>query len=136
MRKPEQRLWDRMRKHLGGKLYMERLENMVGTGRPDLDLMIDGILVPTELKAVEVWPKRVTSKVLGKTKGLNQEQLNWHMEWHRWGGQSLVIVAVGTKQFFIPGHLHDIINDMPAQRMKCYAGEWLDLPDLLRSLKR
>ena len=81
-RRPEQRLWDRLRKAAAGRVYTERIENLVGVGRPDVDTLVKGSFIPIELKYVAQWPARTTSKVLGKD-GLSQAQKNWHLNWKR-----------------------------------------------------
>jgi hypothetical protein len=98
MRKPEQRLWDRLRKAAVGKIYTERIENLVGVGRPDLDTLVAGSFVPIELKQIAAWPVRVGTRVMGE-RGLSQVQKNWHLTWRRWGGNSLVVVGVGFEVF-------------------------------------
>lgn len=111
MRTKEQRLWDRLRKAAAGRIHTERIENVVGVGRPDVDTLCAGSFVPIELKAVETWPRRATTRVLGDA-GLSQDQKNWHLTWRRWGGTSLIVVGVGEEVYgFMSGHA-DALNDM------------------------
>jgi hypothetical protein len=109
-RRPEQRLWDRLRKAAMGKVHTERIENIVGVGRPDVDTLVAGSFVPVELKQVDGWPKRVNTRVLGD-KGLSQVQKNWHLIWRRWGGTSLIVVGVGDEVFAFSGERADEINE-------------------------
>lgn len=134
MRLPEQRLWDRMRTRLKGRgIRLERIENVVGTGRPDIDALSNGTFTPIELKAVEGWPARDATPVLGR-KGLSIDQRNWHMDWARYGGRSLVIVGVGTSVFAFLGTFHDKINHMTRAQMILGASArcWDDIELLLR----
>lgn len=108
MRKPEQRLWDRMRKALGDKYYLERVENCVVAGRPDIDLMLRGIVLPIELKAA-TYPKRPSTPVLGKD-GLNQNQLNWWLKWRKHGGQGFIIVGVDQDLYMVPCKYSEEVN--------------------------
>ena len=112
-RLPEQRLWDRLRKAAMGKVHTERIENIVGVGRPDVDTLVAGSFVPVELKQVEGWPKRANTRVLGD-KGLSQVQKNWHLIWRRWGGTSLIVVGVGDEVFAFSGERADEVNDYNA----------------------
>lgn len=112
-RRPEQRLWDRLRKAALGKVHTERIENIVGVGRPDVDTLVAGSFVPVELKQVEGWPKRANTRVLGD-KGLSQVQKNWHLIWRRWGGTSLIVVGVGDEVFAFSGERADEINEYNA----------------------
>lgn len=116
-RRPEQRLWDRLRKAAAGKLHTERIENLVGVGRPDVDTLVDGSFVPIELKQVGGWPVRINTKVLGKD-GLSQVQKNWHLNWQNWGGTSMIVVGVGEEVFVFSGERADEINDYNTQEFK------------------
>ena len=109
-RRPEQRLWDRLRKAAAGKLHTERIENLVGVGRPDVDTLVDGNFVPIELKQVDAWPVRSNTKVLGRD-GLSQVQKNWHLNWQNWGGMSMIVVGVGEDVFAFSGERADELND-------------------------
>lgn len=109
-RKPEQRLWDRLRKAAVGQVHTERIENLVGVGRPDVDTLVAGSFVPVELKQVDGWPVRSSTKVLGRD-GLSKEQKNWHLNWRNWGGTSLIVVGVGEEVFAFSGERADQVND-------------------------
>lgn len=109
-RRPEQRLWDRLRKATAGKIYTERIENLVSVGRPDVDTLVSGSFVPIELKQIDKWPARAETKVLGQ-RGLSQAQMNWHLGWRNWGGKSLIIIGVGDEVFAFNGVTADHINN-------------------------
>lgn len=109
-RRPEQRLWDRLRKVAAGRLHTERIENLVGVGRPDVDTLVGGSFMPIELKQVAAWPVRANTRVLGD-KGLSQVQKNWHLNWRRWGGQSLIVVGVADEVFTFSGATADHVNE-------------------------
>lgn len=114
MRKTEQRLWDRMRKALGAKLVLERMENVAAVGTPDVMAGCRGRITPVELKAVDAYPVRSATRVLGAA-GLSVDQRNWHLRWHQQGCFTLVLVGVGSHDLYaLPGALHDEINDMNA----------------------
>ena len=109
-RKPEQRLWDRLRKAAAGSVHTERIENLVGVGRPDVDTLVAGSFVPVELKQVDGWPARSSTKVLGRD-GLSKEQKNWHLNWRNWGGTSLIVVGVGEEVYAFSGERADEVNE-------------------------
>ena len=109
-RLPEQRLWDRLRTAAVGRIHTERIENIVGVGRPDVDTLCAGSFVPIELKQVPKWPARATTRVLGDL-GLSQQQKNWHLSWRNWGGTSLIVVGVDWEVFAFPGVYADHVND-------------------------
>ena len=116
-RRPEQRLWDRLRKAAAGKLHTERIENLVGVGRPDVDTLVEGSFVPIELKQVAAWPARENTKVLGR-EGLSQVQKNWHLNWKNWGGMSMIVVGVGEEVFAFSGERADALNDYNTNEFK------------------
>lgn len=133
MRKPEQRLWDRMRGALGNRLRLERIENIVNVGTPDVLSLASGTVVPVELKAVECYPAREATRVLGD-KGLSRDQRNWHHSWRAHGGFSVILVGVGSYDLYaIPGWLADEVNDMSARQLSdaAMARTWDSLYELL-----
>lgn len=109
-RRPEQRLWDRLRKAAANRIHTERIENIVGVGRPDVDTLVAGSFVPIELKYVEAWPARANTRVLGAA-GLSQVQKNWHLTWRQWGGTSLIVVGVADEVFAFSGATADHVNE-------------------------
>jgi len=109
VRKPEQRLWDKLRAACAGRVRTERIENVVGVGRPDVDTLVAGSFVPVELKQVDGWPARANTRVLGDA-GLSQVQKNWHLDWRNWGGTSLIVVGVGQEVWAFSGERADEVN--------------------------
>lgn len=124
MRKTEQRLWDRMRRAIGRDVRLERIENVVGVGTPDV-LACCYITSFVELKAVDAPPVRETTRVLGD-KGLSRDQRNWHIDWRQWGGTSYVLIGVGREIFMIEGGFADVINEMTMQQLAAHsvASDW------------
>lgn len=121
MRRPEQRLWDRLKKandDAGRPLLLERIENRVGAGRPDLDMLSQGTHRPIELKVADEMPARPATPLLGEDSGLNQQQKNWHKEWYRYGGKSLIIIGIPHGPLIVmTGDLGDDINKLSHQQL-------------------
>lgn len=122
MRKTEQRLWDRMRKHAAAaadrRVRLERVENLVGVGMPDVLAIYRGQVTWCELKSVDAFPARDTTRVLGP-KGASVAQRNWHHDWYLHGGRSIIVVGVGTSFLVaIPGFLADAVNEMSRQELR------------------
>lgn len=132
LRKTEQRLWDRMRRALTGRVRVERVENVVGEGTPDVLLLKAGCVTWCELKAVEEYPVRQHTRVLGDD-GLNVAQRNWHLDWARWGGFSIIVVGVADDLFVLRGELADEVNDMSRVALAAAAGarDWAGLLEML-----
>lgn len=131
-RLPEQRLWDKLRKAAAGRVHMERVENLVGVGRPDVDTLVNGRFVPIELKAVAQWPAKASTPVLGR-KGVTQQQANWHLNWRIWGGTSLVVVEVAGEIFAFSGATADHINAYNTQAFRA-AATAIGLQEIVRFL--
>lgn len=113
MRLPEQRLWDRTRTRLAPYgILMHRIENIVSEGMPDLVTCCLGKTSFVEMKCVEELPKRDSTPLLGKKKGLSAAQKNWHLDWRKAGGCSYVLVGFKDNIALLPGRLADAINDM------------------------
>jgi len=128
MRKPEQKLWDRMRRALIGRVRLERIENIVTSGMPDVLSTCDHVAF-VELKAVVSPPVRDTTRLLGE-KGLSIEQRNWHLDFARWGGCSYVLIGIGVSHLFmISGRHADLINYMTIDELKKHsvASNWNDV---------
>jgi len=79
MRKKEQLLWDAMKAHkpIDRDVWLERIENLLGEGMPDVNVMtLDKFSAAVELKAV-LRPKRASTPLLG-LEGLRVSQISWH----------------------------------------------------------
>lgn len=123
MRLPEQRFWDRTRARLAQDFRLERIENMLGAGMPDVlcTARDTGRTVFIELKAVTELPRRISSKVLGRA-GLNQDQKNWHMDFCRARGTAYILVGIGSHaQILIEGRHADAVNDWPLFELQQHA---------------
>jgi hypothetical protein len=103
-----------MHNNLRGKLNLQRIENMVGDGIPDVLTLRSGKVTFCELKVAERIPARPGTPLLGDKKGLNVEQRNWHLDWTMNGGRSMIIVGIQDQSvhFALWGHLADRVNAM------------------------
>lgn len=119
MRLKEQRLWDRMRNNIGAGhgIRLERIENMVGSGFPDVWAICNGVVRPIELKAVERAPARITTRLIPSGEGLNVDQRNWHLDWRKHGGRSFIVLGLGSGaaawHYVVSGSHGDQVNDWP-----------------------
>lgn len=110
-RKPEQKLWDTMKANKPRETFMERIENGVGSGMPDVYLRKPDWQTWIELKQCNV-PARISTRMLG-AKGLSQDQINWHMQHASLGLYSYVLVRDDQGGLYLlRGELADRINDM------------------------
>lgn len=123
MREKEQRLWDRMSRNAPSHLvFLQRVEDMLGAGIPDVFAKHKHgrYLIPIELKAVDDFPARATTRVFGD-EGLAQSQKNWLMEFSRFKGHALILCSVGRDarvyHWAIPGFFHDEFNNMTREEL-------------------
>lgn len=130
MRLREQRLWDSMRNNKPPHIFIERIENGVGEGTPDVHGISrnTGRTVWVELKAQDAFPARAATPVLG-LEGLRTSQRNWLDNWWRFGGLGGTLIGVGRaarrELFFVPA-IHSVrVNDMTrAQLIQFRAIDW------------
>lgn len=102
MRKPEQRLWDTMKRHTPACVRLERIENGVGDGTADVHGICDGVTVWIELKVVRL-PKRPDTRFFKRT-ALRRSQVTWHANYAAHGGRSFILVRDNVGQLYmIPG---------------------------------
>lgn len=123
MRKPEQRLWDAMRKAAPADFWLERVENVVADGMPDVAVLCSGCWV--ELKATTL-PKRQTTKVLGDG-GLRLSQKNWHKDAVKHGTRCYTLIRDNLHQLYlVPATHSDNLNEMNITQLKAasVAGTW------------
>lgn len=128
-RAPEQRLWDRTKSYLKPfkGIRLERYENVMGVGCPDVLAICDGLVTWVELKFVEGLPARATTRVFPGA--LTREQMNWHLDWRQHGGRSIVLGAIGPDIVAIENTHTDLFNDMTIEQLggHAVAATWSEL---------
>lgn len=137
MRLPEQRLWDAMLRNCSASVRVQRIENIVASGMPDVISIFRGRVCLVELKAREVMPVRADTPLLGAKRGLNQDQMNWHRGWSIHDGISYVLISAGARHkhlLLIPGECADLINRMTLVELRdiAVASDWEGIQLALR----
>jgi penicillin-binding protein-related factor A (putative recombinase) len=89
-------------------LHMERIENAVGVGNPDVTGCFKGGAFDIELKTAHR-PARATTAVIALPY-IRPAQKNWHVARWKAGGQCYFLIQVGlSDRYLIPGvHARDI----------------------------
>lgn len=79
MKGGEARLWTRMRAGIIDKCFAQRVENMVGSGMPDVMLHSrdNGRCAMIELKCRPLAPVRANTPIFTGSYGLRPEQVSW-----------------------------------------------------------
>jgi hypothetical protein len=113
----------------GRDLHIERIENLVGVGNPDVTGCYRGGAFDLELKTAHR-PARSTTAVIpivAKDPYIRPAQKNWHMERWRAGGQCYFLVQVGRlSRYLLPGDLARDIEGKPEAWL--YDRSVLELP--------
>lgn len=105
MRKSEQKLWDAMKRRAPQGWWLQRVENLMGAGMPDvLVVSPTGRSCWIELKA-PTKPKRPTTPLLGNG-GLRCEQINWHIKARDTGLSSCVLARDDQGGLYLVGNEH------------------------------
>ena len=75
------------------RCHVERVENAVAVGTPDVDYCIASATGKLELKYAARHPVRDTTAVLGQSKGLRRSQIVWAARRIHAGGRVLLLVG-------------------------------------------
>jgi len=111
MRKPEQRLYDTMKTHCADGVRLERVENAVNTGMPDVHCIRRGVTVWIELKVVHR-PARLSTPLI-KSATMRRDQVAWHLSYTRAGGRSAILVRDDRRQLYLfDGALANILPQL------------------------
>ena len=92
----EKALWEWLREKLKNQGVMQRVENRVGPGTPDVAYCFLGVSGWIELKEIHDWPKRKNTLV--RVDHFTEEQRSWLRSWHNAGGRSFLLLRVKTAQ--------------------------------------
>src|SRR5512135_1340308 len=117
---------------MGWPVRIERIENIVGVGTPDIHCICRGCVTWIELKVAR-WPVKETSR-MKYLHPLDVDQENWHMRYAQQGGRSFILVGIERQRdlFLIPGSHHDEVNKMLRKDIVAY---WIDWDGLLLTLE-
>ncbi len=108
-----------LKKHMPcGRDRLDRIENVVGVGTPDVNFCINGVDGWIEMKSPRHEPLRETSKLLTKhNHPLNQDQKNWFLRQCNAGGRAFILICTNKRWMLVDGSLADVINDMTVDEL-------------------
>lgn len=121
MRKKEQLIWDAWKHYSTQLMWLQRVENVVAEGFPDVYVGGSGRWV--ELKAPSKIPKRPDTPLLG-AEGLRVSQKNWHQRNAKTKGAPLSYILIRTVErelILVPGSLAPIVNDLSLDELRGYS---------------
>ena len=93
---------------------IDRIENLVSCGMPDVNYCINGVEGWIEMKSA-IERQRSTSKLL-KHK-LSQAQMNWFLKQRNAGGNAFILICTEKRWMLMHGHVADQINDLTADHL-------------------
>jgi len=109
--------YKRLRKNMKQPLdRLDRIENVVGVGTPDVNYCIEGVEGWIEIKSPSA-PKRKTTAVLKSQHNLNQDQKNWFKSQFNAGGTAWILLCMKTKWILVSGSWADQVNEMTTDRL-------------------
>jgi hypothetical protein len=102
---------------------IDRIENVVGTGMPDVNLVLSGVELWIEIKS-PMEPKKDNTTLFGSNHPLSQDQMNWFKRQMRAGGKAFVYIDTDKHRILINGTWADRINTMTVQELLDEAAWW------------
>lgn len=127
MRLPEQRLWDAMKGAAPSDFWLQRVENVVTDGMPD----VHGAATLNNQSWIELKaprrPKRATTPLMGNKEGLRPSQINWHVKAHSLAMRSYVLIRDDEGELFLLDNSHaKEVNQYTVADLRCHslAGDW------------
>lgn len=101
-KKAEQLVYEAMKRHAPDRLRLERVENGLAAGIPDVHALLEGKTIWFELKVLQV-PKMPSTPIV-KTDTFEVDQVKWHRSYSHHGGISFAIARDNQMQLYlIPG---------------------------------
>ena len=101
-RKKEQRVWDAMKNHCPPNVRLERVENGLAAGLPDVHGISMSLTRWFELKHLDV-PKLASTPMV-KNDTFEVDQVKWHKIYAHFGGTSFAVARDDEMQLYlIPG---------------------------------
>jgi hypothetical protein len=99
-----------------GRRRLDRVENVVLAGMPDVNGCFDGVEFWLEMKS-PTEPKRKSTPLFGSNHRVSQEQKNWFLRQLQAGGNAYFYVCTDKRYLLLPGGLADRINEMTVEQL-------------------
>lgn len=138
MRKPEQRLADRVRDNIGTRVLIKRVENSIAAGTPDSVVLSraarrQGRVTWAEHKVID-WPAKSSTRI----QFLHPptiDQINWHLEWTQAGGNSIFLIGARDPAglYAVPGSAADEVSNLKPSELIIWAVDYDELVHFYRT---
>lgn len=107
----EANLWDSIRRNVGHRAHISRIEFNPTAGYPDTSYCVKGVEGHMELKYTDRAPARITTAVFERG-GLRDSQIAWIHTRVKHGGRVMIVAGVGEIIFVVPGTECRRFNEM------------------------
>ena len=95
---------------------IERIENLIRAGTPDINCCINGVECWIELKS-PTEPKKSSTPLFGSNHRLTQDQMNWFVEQNNADGKGYILISTDKRWMLIQGKHGDIVNNSTVQEL-------------------
>ena len=102
---------------------VDRIENLVVAGQPDINYCIEGIEGWVELKSPKE-PKRISTPLFGSNHKLSIDQRNWFLRQKNAEGIGFILIATDVRWILIDGKNADIVNTATVDYLVKIARWW------------
>lgn len=96
---------------------IDRVENAIVSGMPDINFCISGTEGWIELKS-PIEPKRSSTKLFGSNHKISQDQKNWFKRQLKAGGIAWLLISTDKRWMLISGRYIDEINDLTVEQLQ------------------
>lgn len=103
-----------------GKDRLDRIENVVVNGMPDINFCSEGVESWLEQKSPKE-PKRSTTKLFGSNHKLSQDQKNWFKRQMDAEGNAYVLITTDKRWMLVGGEHADLINELTVNELMLIA---------------
>jgi hypothetical protein len=99
-----------------GKDRLDRIENVVVAGMPDINFCCEGVECWLEQKSPKE-PKRSTTRLFGSNHKLSQDQMNWFKRQMDAEGNAYILIASDKRWMLISGEHADVVNELTVEQL-------------------
>lgn len=133
MRTPEQNFWASIKSHKPRDVWLQRVENELGYGMPDVYVCFrTGRSIWIELKVLDR-PSKTTTPPFNRTT-LRLQQINWHLKAATFKVASAVVARMDNELIIVHGSLVMEVHRIPGNEVfNSYTVTWDDFWKRLES---
>lgn len=95
---------------------IDRVENLVVFGMPDINMCVGGIEFWVEQKSPKE-PKRSSTTLFGSNHKLSIEQKNWFLRQKNARGRSFILICSDKRWMLIEGKFADDVNNLTVEEL-------------------